>query len=480
MTNGFPDGELTDGAEAGAVDERSVRVWLRQPGAERVEARLEVEGRPPVAATIHLSAETDWTGAATLALAEPAPGHRFVCAVGPRRLAGRLSPLPGTHAGLVFGFGSCNLPFRAANGRVRVNRAAGIYPAIEAELRHENAAFMLLLGDQIYSDDVESISVRDHLSGDLEHPPPLDEALTAYRRITRGYLGQAGFRALRESLPTYCMWDDHEIFDNWGSRLEKTPLDRRLFEAAGRVYCEYQHQRNPAGCVGPPPYHYAFRHGDIGFLVLDVRGARDYEHGRLLGEAQWLDVQRYLAGDDAATLQTLFVVSSVPVAHVSRWMAKLFDDLPGSNADAVRDRWCSDRFVGGRNALLDLLFDWEAAAPARQAFFLSGDVHAASAFTIRRRDGPGVIRQLTSSALTTPSPPKQRLLNSIAVRFPNLFEPRFRFQRHLLSFRNNYGFVRVVPLPDGGHRVGFAVRAWQPARRRLETVGALVGVPDPP
>lgn len=479
MTTVFPDGELADAAEVGAVDSRSVRLWVRQPGVEQIDAYIEVEGRPAVTETIHLSPDTDWTGAVTLSLAEPAPGARFHCTAGTHRLTGHLSPLPETHTGLVFGFGSCNLPFRATESGVRVSTAAGIYPAIRDELLRERAAFMLLLGDQIYSDGVLSISVRDHLSGDLQHPPPPDEALNAYRRITRGYLGQAGFRDLRASLPTYCMWDDHEIFDNWGSRLEKTPLDRRLFEAAGRAYCEYQHQRNPNGAIGPPPYHYTIRYGDVGFLVLDVRGARDYEHGRLLGESQWLDVERYLTGDDAGTLQTLFVVSSVPVAHVSRWMAKFFDDLPGSNADAVRDRWCSDRFVGGRNALLDRLFDWEAAAPARQVFLLSGDVHAASAFTIRRRRGPGVIRQFTSSALTTPSTRRQRMLNRIAVQRPNLFEPHYRFRRHLLSFRNNYGFVRVVPLPDGGHRVGFSVRSWHPDQGRLRTAGGLIGEPDP-
>jgi phosphodiesterase/alkaline phosphatase D-like protein len=479
MSTTFPDGELTDAAELGAVDCRSVRIWVRQPDAERVDACLEVEDRPAITETIRLSADTDWTGAVTLNLPDPAPGSRFVCTAGSRRLSGRLSPLPETHAGLIFGFGSCNLPFRATDDGVRVSDAAGIYPAIREELLRENAAFMLLLGDQIYSDGVASLSVRDHLSGDLEHPPPLDEALAAYRRVTRGYLGQAGFRALRAALPTYCMWDDHEIFDSWGSRLEKTPLDRRLFEAAGRAYCEYQHQRNPNGAIGPPPYHYTFRHGDIGFLVLDVRGARDYEHGRLLGEAQWLDVERYLAGDDAASLHTLFVVTSVPIAHVSRWMGKFLDDLPGANADAVRDRWCSNRFVGGRNALLDHLFDWEAAAPARQVILLSGDVHAASAFTIRRRKGLGVIRQFTSSAMTTPSTPRQRTLNRIAVQFPNLFEPRFHFERHLLSFPNNYGFVRVVPLPDGGHRVGFSVRSWHPEQGQLKTAAGLIGEPDP-
>src|SRR5687767_13135921 len=101
MTTAFPDGELADAAEIGAVDSRSVRLWVRQPGAERIDAHLEVEGRPAVTETVHLSADTDWTGAVTLSLAEPAPGGRFRCTVGLHHLTGRLSPLPETHIGLV-------------------------------------------------------------------------------------------------------------------------------------------------------------------------------------------------------------------------------------------------------------------------------------------------------------------------------------------------------------------------------------------
>lgn len=46
----------------------------------------------------------------------------------------------------------------AAEIGVRVGSAAGIYPAIREELLRENTAFMVLLGDQIYSDGVASLS----------------------------------------------------------------------------------------------------------------------------------------------------------------------------------------------------------------------------------------------------------------------------------------------------------------------------------
>jgi alkaline phosphatase D len=478
MSGAFPDGELESAAELGAVDERSVRVWVRRAGSEQVCAKLAVEDGPSLTSSITLSADTDWTGAIDLVLPEPAPGQRFTVTVADQRRTGRLAPLPGTHAGVTFGFGSCHRPYRIEGGRVVLNEAAGIYDAIVEDLRRIDAAFMLLGGDQVYSDELPPISIRENLPGDEQHPPPFDVALAAYRRISRGFLGQAGIRALREAVPTYCIWDDHDIFNNWGSRLEKTPLDLCLFQAAGRAYCEYQHQRNPSGTIASPPYHYTFRHGDIGFLVLDVRGARDYEHGTMLGVEQWQAIQAYLAGE-AASVQTLFVVATVPIAHVARWMAKLFDDLPGRHGSQVRDRWCSANFVASRDALLDALFEWETAAPARQVILLSGDVHAASAFSIRRRDAPGIIRQFTSSALSTPHTLEQRVLNWLTVRGGNLFEPRFRFRRRLLHFPNNYGLIRVRPLADGGHHVSFTVRAWQPRQQRLRTAVRLACAPPP-
>jgi alkaline phosphatase D len=479
MPAAFPDGDLDQVAELGAIDERGVRVWLRDTTAPTVPLRLTVEGHPAIEADVCLSAETDWTGARTLSLPESAPCAPFTLTAGSHQLGGRLAPAPSAHTGLTFGFGSCNRPFLPAPGdRIILSPAAGLYRAMATDLQRRQANFLLLAGDQVYSDELEPVSVRNGLGGDTQHPPPFDDVLAAYRRVSRGFLGESGFRALRAAFPTYCIWDDHDIFNCWGSRLTKTPLDRRLFEAACRAYGEYQHTRNPDGAIAPPPYNYSFRWGDIGFLVLDLRGARDWERGRLLGQEQWQAVRAYLAGEDARTVHTLFVVASIPVAHVSRWVAKLFDRVPGRNGAAVRDRWCSAQFIASRDELLDDLFTWQTARPERQAIVLSGDVHCASAFTIRQRGGRGVIQQFTSSALTTPDPWTARTVNRVAVRLPNLFEPRFAFQRRLLSFLNNFGVVEAVPLEDGGHRVSFTVRAWRPDRHRLVTAGRMVTTPD--
>jgi hypothetical protein len=97
--------------------------------------------------------------------------------------------------------------------------------------------------------------------------------------------------------------------------------------------------------------------------------------------------------------------------------------------------------------------------------------------TVRRRGGRGVLHQFTSSALTTPVPPMTKLYSLAAARGPNLFEPRWRFERHFLHFENNFGTVRAEPLPEGGHRVTFDVRLWNPGRGVLEAGGRMEVAP---
>lgn len=475
----FPDGELTYAFELGAVDHQTVRAWIRDPGTSTATVTLSVEGRPDLSAGAELSADADWTGVVEFRLDTPAPGARFVCSYGGRQRVGRFPPQPGEHAGLIFGFGSCDRPFALnQEGEVVHNPASQIYPLMRAELAEEQAAFMLLGGDQIYSDELDPISVRTGLVQDPDNPPPMDELIDAYRRIYRGYFGHPGFKALRESISTLCIWDDHDIYDNWGSTLHQTPLDTAMFHAAAHTYQEYQHLRNPGAVKGPPPYHYHFQHGDVGFFVFDVRGQRDFVNDRILGPDQWEDLDRFLDSEEAAGIQTLFIVSTIPLAHTARWMGVLFSDRDWRIAGAVRDRWMSNRFVSQRDALLTRLFDWQTAKPRRQVIALSGDIHVAAATTIRQRNGPGVIRQFISSAMTTPIELAHVIIHRIVTKGINLFEPRFRFQHHFLARENNYGLVRVEPHPDGGHRVEMDVRGLDSKTRKLTTVGSIRCSPE--
>lgn len=479
----FPNGDLDDAFELGGVTDRSVRVWLRRPDGAPVTLHLETLGQAPIEQPVTVNAETDWTASAVLELPRPAPDQTFTVKADCQTRTARFAPDPGTHGDLSFGFGSCHFPFARVDEQapIRKREAAGIYPAMQSALAEAEARFLLTIGDQLYADALPGISVRDDLPGDEQHPPPFDIALTAYRRITRGFFAESGFKRVRESLPTLCIWDDHDIFNDWGSRLEETPLDRQLFAAADQVFREYQQSRNPVTTSlsrgDRPPYPFFSRFGTVGFLVLDLRGARDYTEGRLLGRAQWDLIHAFFASETIEDIETLFVVVSVPIAHTSRWLVELFQRLPWGRADSVRDRWCSKEFIASRDELLADLFQWQSAKPARQAILLSGDVHAASAFTIRNQRGPGVVHQFTSSAYTSPCVGVERVMNQLGTYAANLGEPDLQFERRFLTVANNVGIVRLIALPSGGHQVTFDVRAWHPERRRLVAGGLLTVAP---
>src|SRR3954453_12752122 len=128
-TDLFPDGELAEAAELGAVTDRSVRVWGRQPGAAELRVELTVDGCPPITGAVQLSAETDWTGAVSLELPAPAPDSPFTCRVGDRQLEARLAPSSGAREAFTFAFGSCHPPFAVGcAGRIGFNGAEGLYP----------------------------------------------------------------------------------------------------------------------------------------------------------------------------------------------------------------------------------------------------------------------------------------------------------------------------------------------------------------
>src|SRR6185437_5786192 len=85
---GYPQGQLAEAVELGAVDTDSVRLWVRQPDGAEVTARLEVDGCGSVSASITPAADTDFTGVIELRLPEPAPGRAFVCTARGRTFRG--------------------------------------------------------------------------------------------------------------------------------------------------------------------------------------------------------------------------------------------------------------------------------------------------------------------------------------------------------------------------------------------------------
>lgn len=459
----FPDGELDTAAFLGHVTDRSVRVWTRAPHrgeTDPLEVTLQVNGHPTIRTAIASSQGTDWTAAATLELNEPAPDADFVVHAAGQELRGRLAPSLGQPAAFTFGFGSCHQPFEATGDTALTqHEGARIYAPMRALLEERNASFLLLVGDQVYSDGTNGIDLSRWATDD--HPThddgrPDEELLEAYRELYRGYFNQADFRRLLETFPSYLMWDDHDIADSWGSRIIKTDTDRRLFAAARRTFREYQVPHNPP--LHRPEdgaHHFSFTWGDVGFLALDLRNDRDWSEGVILKDDQWAAIDRFLEDATNRDLRTVFLVSTIPLIHFPPAIVRTLQWIPGGKGSDVRDRWDAHDFREQRDQLIGRIGAWQHARQGRQVVILSGDVHAGAAFHVSDPETHGQFHQWTSSSMSAPGGALHRFVNSVGPRRVNWGESRTESSCIGSDARNNFGIVEVQPADGGGHHLRF-------------------------
>jgi phosphodiesterase/alkaline phosphatase D-like protein len=268
---------------------------------------------------------------------------------------------------------------------------------------------ILFAGDQIYADPIwakhDSLDTfRDVPAQDVEN------ILTAqYRDWYVKSWTAPDVQAVLSSCPSLMMWDDHDIFDGYGSHDDDlTPSAQLYFRAAKRAFSELQAAHNPEP-LGPSSFGFAFEYGDLGFLVLDGRTNRAYLRGHVLGDAQLHLVSQRLKALVARKMKHLFVVAGVPIMHAPVAAALALFGASPSKVDAeddLRDSWVAENNRPEMEKLLGMLFEFSKAS-GTQVSILSGDVHVATIGSItssrpehRPASGqPARIHQVVSSAI---------------------------------------------------------------------------------
>lgn len=258
------------------------------------------------------------------------------------------------------------------------------------------------------------------------------------------------------SIPTIMMWDDHDIFDGWGSYhpdMQQCPVFQRMFYHARRAFWVMQMQhpvhllpqpplRNPAvqpdtPIFAPIRWHqvlqadplalpifddqpgFSFAHtiGPVSLLVADLRTERGFR--QVMGPDTYRAIKQWLAAlespvsNPAIGCQHMLFISSVPVIHPKLLPAEIAldnfgtDDVMNSLADDLKDHWTNRDHEGERKQLLEIL--QQTARDKRiRVTIVSGDVHVAAWGVSYRKDVVNAdnwsqINQLTSSAVVHPS-----------------------------------------------------------------------------
>ncbi|QEY64187.1 alkaline phosphatase family protein [Metapseudomonas lalkuanensis] len=300
-------------------------------------------------------------------------------------------------------------------------------------------------------------------------------------------------------IPTVMMWDDHDIFDGWGSytpEMQRSPLFQRLFHHARRAFWVFQMQQvlddlpaltdsTPTGFSqqdplyaaiswkqrlagdplalplldGQPGYTWAFRAGPLAILVADLRTERS--RTQVFGSSTWSRLKEWLNGLEdkgefhhpGTRCQHLLLMSSVPVVHPKLTLAETAldgfgqDHVLDSSADDLKDHWSHDDHEGERTRLLEVLFDTARSKKVRVTL-LSGDVHVAARGGAFRRDQPasegwGLIPQFTASAVVHPSLKgwlEQLFLATLnkCARTPQQAGPQYQVEMMLFPGHNQY------------------------------------------
>jgi hypothetical protein len=339
---------------------------------------------------------------------------------------------------------------------------------------------MLMGGDQIYFDSIwEDIKALRQWVGlprqaqlDFKVSKPLEREIEAYyfglykqrwlpieRQPWSSATAALEPGAAMASMPTIMVWDDHDIFDGWGSyscEMQNCELFQTLFRHARRAFWVFQMQHaledlpeledtTPAGFTrqdpllrpipwskvlakdplalplldNQPGFTFAYSIGPVAVVAADLRTERS--RTQVMGSDTWRQIKEWTgnlksggAGPQPKTgCQHLLFMSSVPVVHPKLPLAELFLDKFGqdhvidSNADDLKDHWSHDDHEGERKRLLEVLSSFARDKKIRVSL-VSGDVHVAAWGTAYRKDLPASetwsqMHQFTSSAVVHPS-----------------------------------------------------------------------------
>ncbi len=347
---------------------------------------------------------------------------------------------------LQIAFGSCRVsvphepPYALTKDQDDRGREVDALLALGERLRHEDPEnwpdVLLLLGDQVYADEVSPdtqarIKERRRAAAAPGPEPPEDD-VADFEEYTLLY-GEAwtdpATRWLLSTIPSVMIFDDHDVHDDWNTsqawvdEMRTVPWWHERIVGAYMSYWIYQHLGNlsPAELARDATLaavrdsavdatgvlramaerserenagtHWSF-HRDLGrtrILVLDARAGRVLEQGRrdILPEAEWRWVREMVGAD----VDHLLIATTLPwllspgLHHLESWNEAVCDGAWGRRAAGVGERirqaldlehWAA--FHRSFLKLADLVHEvasgGRGAAPA-SIVVLSGDVHHA-------------------------------------------------------------------------------------------------------
>jgi hypothetical protein len=332
---------------------------------------------------------------------------------------------------------------------------------------------LLLLGDQVYADEV-SPEVKEFIRSRRDPEVPPGETIADFEEYTRLYLeswGQPTIRWLLSTVPTAMIFDDHDVHDDWNTSIDWVNemrgtgwWDRRIL-GGFMSYLIYQHWGNlapedlaedemfvlaadePGVDLTEALEEFSYRadrevegtrwsyHRDIGparLVMMDSRAGRVLQPGvRSMidpREMRWIE-EHACGGVDHLLLGTSLPLFLTPALHdLEAWNEAVCDGAWGRAWS-----WLGEKIRQGADlehwAAFHDSFEWmcrhirevgtgEHGEPPATIVALSGDVHHAYLAEVAYRRGTGMrsrVFQAVCSPFRNPLDKKERRMMRTAT-----------------------------------------------------------------
>eukprot|EP01120_Amphizonella_sp_Union-15-10_P010415 TRINITY_DN415_c0_g1_i3.p1 TRINITY_DN415_c0_g1~~TRINITY_DN415_c0_g1_i3.p1 ORF type:complete len:645 (+),score=136.73 TRINITY_DN415_c0_g1_i3:145-2079(+) len=214
------------------------------------------------------------------------------------------------------------------------------------------------------------------------------------------------------------MWDDHDIFDGYGSysdSVQQSNTFRKIFGIAKKYFCLFQ-----LGCLPESPPSSTLADQDhlsqmyyvngIGIASLDLRSERS--KSTVLSDKTWKAFQSYLDKNLKSDIHHLLVLSSVPVVYnVFQMTEKIMEGTKMEVEDDLGDHWGHSQHKKEQKRFVKMLLNFAETKKCRVSI-ISGDVHVGCCAVIVDQkkisgsdaDNACVINNITSSAIGSMAP----------------------------------------------------------------------------
>jgi alkaline phosphatase D len=369
----FEKNQIENMVSVGMVGPTFARIWIRSDSRCKAKVIVYPQGKPNLKTEHDVTIDDkvrDWTQTALIGDLSPLTRYKYkVVKLSDNTIvgSGQFETFPGKEEDTPKKFSialmSCHQPFNQDNFQLEERRMR-LLDVTKKVLSDHDAKFILLAGDQIYSDVPyeRSLFYRHYTEKWNNSAGPcitdwdMQSVREAYHERYRIFWHMKQVKHIYANYPCIPILDDHEIVDDWGAvDAHSTAQYLNVKNGAREAYFDYQGSRVlDRKKKIPPSFHYSFEYGSVGVFVFDLRSQRKAgKKWQLFNPSQLRDFEKYLNNNQDK--RVLLIMVSVPVVHLPEWLADVGAGIAGNKID-FPDHWSYEKNRPDRDRFLKLIY----------------------------------------------------------------------------------------------------------------------------